>query len=144
MQSDDLFPQSNLPDRVPMGISACILRGFALPYMESILAAIADLERRARFRHMVTPGGFTMSVAMSNFGRLGWTTDRRGYRSPIRGCAPTPVAIDRKIRMFSRLRGVENKPPTCRPFVTWLEHRFTCAPDRRADSSGVEQTRVRV
>jgi DNA oxidative demethylase len=48
--------------------------------METILAAIADLERRARFRHMVTPGGFTMSVAMSNFGSLGWTTDRRGYR----------------------------------------------------------------
>lgn len=80
MQSDELFPQSNLTDRVPMGISACILRGFALPNVEAILAAVADLECRARFRHMVTPGGFTMSVAMSNFGPLGWTTDRRGYR----------------------------------------------------------------
>jgi alkylated DNA repair protein (DNA oxidative demethylase) len=29
---------------------------------------------------MVTPGGYTMSVAMTNCGRLGWVTDRRGYR----------------------------------------------------------------
>jgi alkylated DNA repair protein (DNA oxidative demethylase) len=29
---------------------------------------------------MVTPGGFTMSVALTNCGALGWTTDRRGYR----------------------------------------------------------------
>ena len=29
---------------------------------------------------MVTPGGLTMSVAMTNCGALGWVTDRRGYR----------------------------------------------------------------
>ncbi len=28
---------------------------------------------------MVTPGGYTMSVAMTNCGRLGWTTDQHGY-----------------------------------------------------------------
>jgi alkylated DNA repair protein (DNA oxidative demethylase) len=77
---DDLFARSPPPDHEPMGNSACILRGFALPYVTTILAAVGDLEHQARFRNMVTPGGFTMSVAMSNFGRLGWTTDRRGYR----------------------------------------------------------------
>jgi alkylated DNA repair protein (DNA oxidative demethylase) len=34
----------------------------------------------APFRHMVTPGGHRMSVAMTNCGRVGWTTSRRGYR----------------------------------------------------------------
>ena len=29
---------------------------------------------------MVTPGGFTMSVAMTNCGKAGWLTDRTGYR----------------------------------------------------------------
>jgi alkylated DNA repair protein (DNA oxidative demethylase) len=29
---------------------------------------------------MVTRGGFAMSVAMTNCGRAGWVTDRRGYR----------------------------------------------------------------
>ena len=35
---------------------------------------------RRAFRHMVTPGGLRMSVAMSNCGALGWVTDRSGYR----------------------------------------------------------------
>lgn len=35
---------------------------------------------RAPLRHLVTPGGYTMSVAMTNCGRLGWVSDRRGYR----------------------------------------------------------------
>jgi alkylated DNA repair protein (DNA oxidative demethylase) len=29
---------------------------------------------------MVTPSGFAMSVALTNCGTLGWTTDSRGYR----------------------------------------------------------------
>lgn len=29
---------------------------------------------------MVTPGGFRMSVAMTNCGGYGWITDRKGYR----------------------------------------------------------------
>jgi len=29
---------------------------------------------------MVTPGGFTMSAALSSCGELGWTTDPSGYR----------------------------------------------------------------
>jgi alkylated DNA repair protein (DNA oxidative demethylase) len=28
---------------------------------------------------MVTPGGYTMSVAMTNCGELGWATNDRGY-----------------------------------------------------------------
>jgi alkylated DNA repair protein (DNA oxidative demethylase) len=34
----------------------------------------------APFVHQVTPGGKPMSVAMTSFGALGWTTDAKGYR----------------------------------------------------------------
>ncbi len=63
-----------------LGIGVVLLRGFALPDEALLLAALHSLTARAPFRHMVTPGGFRMSVAMTNCGSLGWITDRRGYR----------------------------------------------------------------
>jgi DNA oxidative demethylase len=54
------------------------LRGFASA--APLLAAIAPIEQAAPFRHLTTPGGGTMSVAMTNCGALGWVSDRRGYR----------------------------------------------------------------
>jgi alkylated DNA repair protein (DNA oxidative demethylase) len=45
-----------------------------------LLSAIADIAAASPFRNMVTPGGFTMSVAMTNCGKAGWVTDRSGYR----------------------------------------------------------------
>ncbi len=56
------------------------MRGFALRDEPALLRAIADVSNNAPFRHMMTPGGFTMSVAMTNCGSRGWVTDRRGYR----------------------------------------------------------------
>ena len=48
------------------------------------MAALQDLTAAAPFRHMVTPGGYRMSVAMSNCGPLGWVTDPTGYRYDAR------------------------------------------------------------
>jgi alkylated DNA repair protein (DNA oxidative demethylase) len=59
---------------------AMLLGGFALPLNTQLLAALEAVAAEAPFRHMVTPGGFTMSVAMTNCGAAGWVTDRRGYR----------------------------------------------------------------
>jgi alkylated DNA repair protein (DNA oxidative demethylase) len=74
---DEVFA---LPDRVALGKSAFLLRGFARPWLNEILLALADISRHSGFRHMVTPRGDTMSVAMTNCGQLGWVTDQRGYR----------------------------------------------------------------
>jgi alkylated DNA repair protein (DNA oxidative demethylase) len=74
---DSLHPAGG---REPLGAASCVLRGFALPRVAGLLAAVEDVARRAPFRHMVTPGGFTMSVALTNCGALGWTSDRRSYR----------------------------------------------------------------
>ena len=59
---------------------AKLLRGFALTWENEVLAAVREVEAQAPFRHMVTPGGYRMSVAMTNCGALGWVTDRKGYR----------------------------------------------------------------
>ena len=59
---------------------AVLLRGRALPVDTKLLAAIETITAQAPLRRMVTPGGFEMSVAMTNCGRVGWVTDRTGYR----------------------------------------------------------------
>lgn len=64
----------------PLGPGAVVLRGFALTGEAALLAAIQDVVAKAPLRHMVTPGGFRMSVAMTNCGTYGWVTDRSGYR----------------------------------------------------------------
>ncbi|PRC94412.1 DNA oxidative demethylase AlkB [Solimicrobium silvestre] len=76
----ELFPLEHSDEPEAIGPGSFVLRGFALPYVDEILPAVAALERCSGFRNMITPGGFTMSVAMTNCGQFGWTTDRRGYR----------------------------------------------------------------
>ncbi|MBN8959907.1 MAG: DNA oxidative demethylase AlkB [Rhizobiales bacterium] len=68
------------PSRETMAEGAVLLRGFVLARQDELLAALREVIAAAPFRHMVTPGGFTMSVAMTNCGKVGWVTDRRGYR----------------------------------------------------------------
>lgn len=71
---------NNLPAKEELGPGALVLYGFACPFEKSLQTDIAEISAEAPFRHMVTPGGFRMSVAMTNCGTLGWVTDRKGYR----------------------------------------------------------------
>ncbi len=75
---DPIVPLT-LPREV-MAEGALLLRGAALPFEADILTAIQAITAMSPFRHMVTPGGFVMSVAMTNCGAAGWVTDRSGYR----------------------------------------------------------------
>lgn len=59
---------------------AVLLGGFALPVDRILLDTIIAIAEAAPFRHLETPGGRTMSVAMTNAGALGWVSDQRGYR----------------------------------------------------------------
>lgn len=84
----DLFDnQPGDPVNAPpeaLGPQSFLLRGFALPLQAELVTAIEAVTSAAPFRHMDTPGGQTMSVALTNCGPLGWITDRRGYRySPV-------------------------------------------------------------
>ncbi|WP_223448373.1 DNA oxidative demethylase AlkB [Pseudomonas sp. BF-R-19] len=79
----DLFADAEpeqQPWREQIGEQSYVLRGFALPWLERLLPALEAVLVVAPFRQMVTPGGFTMSVALSSCGQFGWTTDRSGYR----------------------------------------------------------------
>ena len=63
---------------------AVLLRGFAQEASQSLIGSISSISSAAPFRHMVTRGGHSMSVAMTNCGRVGWTSDETGYRySPL-------------------------------------------------------------
>jgi alkylated DNA repair protein (DNA oxidative demethylase) len=68
------------PSQETMAEGAVLLRGFARPVEAELIAALRDIAAQAPFRHMVTPGGHSMSVAMTNCGNFGWVTDRAGYR----------------------------------------------------------------
>ena len=59
---------------------AILLRGLALHNEAQILADLNLVLSQSPLRQMVTPGGFTMSVAMTNCGNLGWVSDKKGYR----------------------------------------------------------------
>jgi alkylated DNA repair protein (DNA oxidative demethylase) len=66
--------------REPIGDGAVVLRGFATADGSELLCAVESISAAAPFRHLTTPGGYTMSVAMTNCGELGWVSDRSGYR----------------------------------------------------------------
>lgn len=78
MNTPDLFADANAGEALALEPGITLLRGFAssavlMPLIEKVAAA-------APFRHLVTPGGQTMSVAMTNCGPVGWVSDRSGYR----------------------------------------------------------------
>jgi DNA oxidative demethylase len=78
----DLFPDEpaveQRDERLAPG--ALVLRGFVRDRGAALLEALGAVTARAPFRFLVTPGGYQMSVAMTNCGSAGWISDRTGYR----------------------------------------------------------------
>ena len=78
-----LFAETPADAREALAPGAWVLRGFASAHDGALMREIAKLTAISPFRHLVTPGGKTMSVAMSNCGAVGWFSDRRGYRYTV-------------------------------------------------------------
>lgn len=79
----DLFADEQ-PWQEPLAPGAVVLRRLAVVGAATLLHDIEAVAAISPFRHMVTPGGYTMSVAMTGCGELGWTTNNRGYLySPV-------------------------------------------------------------
>ena len=79
----DLFADDALQQpagREQIGDESYVLRGYALPWIDRLLPALRGILAQSPFRQMVTPGGFTMSAALSSCGALGWTSAHHGYR----------------------------------------------------------------
>jgi alkylated DNA repair protein (DNA oxidative demethylase) len=81
MPTLNLFDSApRIREHEPLGSGAVILRGFAHEQERLLLRDVAAVAAAAPYRHMLTPGGHRMSVAMTNCGPLGWVSDRTGYR----------------------------------------------------------------
>lgn len=78
--SGELFAEAVSPGLQTLGEGALLMRGFARRQAPILIEAVQRIFAVAPPRHLVTPGGFRMSVAMSNCGEVGWVSDRRGYR----------------------------------------------------------------
>jgi len=95
----DLFPDEPAvePGDEPIAPGAVLLRGFAQSSGPALLEAVKAVTSQSPFRFMSTPGGYQMSVAMTNCGAAGWITDHTGYRygaiDPLSG-SPWPAMPD--------------------------------------------------
>lgn len=103
--------------REQLAPGAWVLRGFALDHARALFREIERIAALSPFRHLVTPGGKTMSVAMTNCGEVGWFSDRRGYRyaaiDPETGKPwPTmPGPLVRLARAAARAAGFDEYAP---------------------------------
>ena len=124
MQNKDMATSGSLFDGLEetlpveqLGPGATILRRFAIAHETEVMAAFENVVAAAPFRHMVTPGGFTMSVEMTNCGTLGWVSDRTGYRyessDPLSGRAwpAMPASFSRLAVTAAREAGFEGYAP---------------------------------
>jgi alkylated DNA repair protein (DNA oxidative demethylase) len=79
--TNDLFDVTYVGDRRELlAADAWLLPGLAADDAGALLAELVGITQVAPFRHVRTPGGLAMSVAMTNCGTWGWVSDRRGYR----------------------------------------------------------------
>jgi alkylated DNA repair protein (DNA oxidative demethylase) len=79
MQNDPLAQRAT-ELRQELAPGAVLLRAFAASQGAALLTALQEVVERSPFRRMTTPGGYRMSVAMTNCGECGWITDESGYR----------------------------------------------------------------
>ncbi len=82
---------------------------------EAMVADIRDVVAAAPLTAPVTPGGRPMSVRMTAAGRLGWITDRRGYRYAPQhpqgmDWPPIPASV---LVVWRALTGLARDPDCC-------------------------------
>jgi len=106
--------------REPLEDGAMLLRGFADSESPTLLDQVARIAQQAAFRHLVVPGGHTMSVAMTNCGRVGWLSDRTGYRydpldpdTKIPWPAMPPAFLDLALRAAAEAGFANYDPDAC-------------------------------
>ncbi|WP_338557200.1 DNA oxidative demethylase AlkB [Erwinia sp. E_sp_B04_7] len=75
----DLF-SDEAPWAEPLAEGAVILRRRARDRAGELMKLVEEISALNPFHHRITPGGHRMSVAMTNCGDFGWSTDSRGYQ----------------------------------------------------------------
>jgi alkylated DNA repair protein (DNA oxidative demethylase) len=116
-RTGELFDTSVPRSSEQLIAGAWVLRGFALDCAAELYSDIRRVSGKAPFRHLMTPGGLQMSVAMTNCGRLGWVSDRRGYRyethDPLSGhpWPPMPSSFFALAQMAAHAAGFSDFAP---------------------------------
>jgi DNA oxidative demethylase len=112
--SFDLFSSAPLQ----LAPDVWLLKGFAAS--KDLLTSIEAVASEAPFRHYAVPGGKSMSVAMTNCGRLGWVSSAQGYAylphdpDTLRAWPDMPEAFARLATDAARQAGwAEFEPDAC-------------------------------
>ena len=102
---------------VDLAPGAMLLGGFARAFERELAVDLPRVGETSPFRHMLTPGGRRMSVAMTSCGQLGWVSDARGYRydaiDPVTGRAwpQMPASFARLAAEAAKRAGFEGFAP---------------------------------
>ncbi len=85
------------------------------PTQRALVEDLRAVVLAAPLNSPVTPGGKPMSVAMTSAGRVGWTTDRRGYRYEPRSPTgdPWPPIPARVLAVWRAVSGWPEDPDCC-------------------------------
>lgn len=102
----DLFaptpPVEPWPER--LGPGAVLHHGFVIAAAPALVVKVARILEQAPWRHMITPSGHCLSVAMTHCGALEWVSDHTSYRygplDPETGRPPWPPM---QARFFQQL-----------------------------------------
>lgn len=111
MSQSELFQQhlvEHTPEHEVMqrwSPDSLLWKGVARRYESELMTAVEHIFRTAPPRQLQTPGGKTMSAAMTNSGDFGWVSDRKGYRyeatDPLSGRAwPALPKVFRTLAQF--------------------------------------------
>ncbi|MFU9136463.1 DNA oxidative demethylase AlkB [Erwinia tasmaniensis] len=81
------FFSEDVPWAEPLAEGAVILRRRARDEAAGLMTLVSEVSAQNPFHHRITPGGHRMSVAMTNCGNFGWSTDARGYQYSVQDSA---------------------------------------------------------
>ncbi len=85
------------------------------PAQQALVAALRQVVARAPLFAPFTPGGRRMQVRMTSAGRLGWVSDRRGYRYQAHhpNGTPWPDIPPMVLELWDKYANASRQPDSC-------------------------------